>query len=111
MTGSLHEKNGKWQLVLYGAVGILFPNKETDNPQKKVCKWISSNLDATPKNKLLASKMLIEKVMDYEQQEKKAAERKELNDSGIATIDLGEISGLCRTAYYTLFCRAECNAY
>ena len=43
MTGSLHEKNGKWQLVLYGAVGILFPDKKSENPSKKVCKWISSN--------------------------------------------------------------------
>ena len=99
MTGSLHEKNGKWQLVLYGAVGILFPNKETDNPQKKVCKWISSNLDATPKNKLLASKMLIEKVMDYEQQEKKAAERKELNDSGIATPMLNQTNNILFSDY------------
>ena len=31
MTGSLHEKNGKWQLVLYGAVGILFPDKKSEN--------------------------------------------------------------------------------
>ena len=78
MTGSLHEKNGKWQLVLYGAVGTLFPDKQTDNPQKKVCKWISSNLAATSKNKLLASKMLVEKIMEYEQQESKAAENKVL---------------------------------
>lgn len=83
MTGSLHEKNGKWQLVLYGAVGILFPYKKSENPDKKVCKWISSNLSATSKNRLLASKMLVEKIMEYEQQEKLAAERKALIDKGI----------------------------
>lgn len=83
MTGSLHEKNGKWQLVLYGAVEILFPDKKSENPSKKVCKWISSNLSATSKNRLLASKMLVEKIMEYEQQENLAAERKALIDKGI----------------------------
>ena len=83
MTGSLHEKNGKWQLVLYGAVGILFPDKKSENPSKKVCKWISSNLSATSKNRLLASKMLVEKIMEYEQQENLVAERKALIDNGI----------------------------
>lgn len=83
MTGSLHEKNGKWQLVLYGAVEILFPDKKTENPHKKVCKWVSSNLSATSKNRLLSSKMLVEKIMEYEQQENLAAERKALIDNGI----------------------------
>ncbi|MBE6901263.1 MAG: site-specific integrase [Ruminococcaceae bacterium] len=83
MTGSLHEKNGKWQLVLYGAVGILFPNKQTDNPDKKVCKWISSNLEATSKNRLLASKMLFDKITEYEQQEKREAEFTALANKGI----------------------------
>lgn len=75
MTGSLQEKNGKWQLVLFGAVGVLYPNKETDTPQKKVCKWISSGLEATKKNKAAATKMLYEKVFDYEQSELRLKEK------------------------------------
>ena len=35
MTGSLHEKNGKWQLVLYGEVGILFPDKNRKIPARR----------------------------------------------------------------------------
>lgn len=83
MTGSIQEKNGKWQLVLYGAVGVLYPDKETDKPDKKVCKWISSNLEATPRNKMQASKMLVEKIMEYEHKEQTLNERKALLAKGI----------------------------
>ncbi|MDE6030882.1 MAG: hypothetical protein K2G32_04605, partial [Oscillospiraceae bacterium] len=82
MTGSLQEKNGKWQLVLFGAVGVLYPNKETDTPQKKVCKWISSGLEATKKNKAAATKMLYEKVFDYEQSELQLKEKIAFTASG-----------------------------
>lgn len=37
MTGSLHEKNGKWQIVFYGSAAVLFPDKKTYKPDKKVC--------------------------------------------------------------------------
>ena len=65
MTGSLQEKNNKWQLVLFGAVGVLYPDKKVDDPYKKVCKWLSSGLEATEKNRSLANKMLYRKLCNY----------------------------------------------
>ena len=70
-------------MVFYGAVGVLNPDKETDNPDKKVCKWATSGLAATPRNKMLASKMLVEKIMEYEQKEQTLNERKALLAKGI----------------------------
>ena len=59
------------------------PDKETDNPDKKVCKWLSSGLAATSRNKMFASKMLVEKIMEYEQKEQTLKERKALLAKGI----------------------------
>ena len=88
MTGSLQEKNNKWQLVLFGAVGVLYPDKQVDDPYKKVCKWMSSGLEATEKNRSLANKMLYRKIAEYEQQEEMLAEKIALADNAAGSTQL-----------------------
>ncbi len=89
MTGSLHEKNGKWQMVFYGSAAVLFPDKKTDKPDKKVCRWISSNLEATPRNKNIAAKIMFSKIADYDHLEKT------LNERGTLHTELDEPALCC----------------
>ena len=44
ITGSLHEKNGKWQMVIYGKASVIYPEKDNLTPDKMVRRWISTNL-------------------------------------------------------------------
>lgn len=62
ITGNLHEKNDKWQMVLYGNASILYPEKDNLTADKKVRRWISTNLPATKKNYFEANKMLYDKI-------------------------------------------------
>lgn len=36
ITGSLHEKNGKWQMVIYGKASVVYPEKDNLTPDKMV---------------------------------------------------------------------------
>lgn len=44
ITDSLHEKNGKWQMVIYGKARVIYPEKDNLTPDKMVRRWISTNL-------------------------------------------------------------------
>ena len=65
ITGSLHEKNGKWQMVIYGKASVIYPEKDNLTPDKMVRRWISTNLCATKKNFFEANRMLYDKIEEF----------------------------------------------
>lgn len=62
ITGSLRERNGKWQMIIYGKTSILYPEKEALTLDIMTRRWISTNLSATKKNYFEANKMLYDKI-------------------------------------------------
>lgn len=62
ITGSLRERNGKWQMIIYGKTSILYPEKEVLTLDIMTRRWISTNLSATKKNYFEANKMLYDKI-------------------------------------------------
>lgn len=65
ITGSLHEKNGKWQMVIYGKASVIYPEKDSLTPDRMVRRWISTNLCATKKNFFEANRMLYDKIEEF----------------------------------------------